>query len=122
MIQLRTRLVVRDNSGGKQGRCIQVYKNPRVPNSGDLVLVSLRKVKSKGKSKVKKGDVLKGLLLHTSRPLHRKDGTRVLFCQPNVLLLTSKMKPMGSRLKAMLPYEVRAQKWVKLGSMGRGWL
>lgn len=116
MIQLRTRLSIADNSGGKLGRCIRCAENA---TPGSLILISIRKQKSSPLSKVKlkKGDVYKALLLRIKRPFRRKDGTRIQFNTNDIILLTSKDKTLGTRLKGAIPYEVRTKKWVKLASL-----
>jgi large subunit ribosomal protein L14 len=116
MIQLRTRLSIADNSGGKLGRCI---RGPKNPTPGTLILVSLRKQKSSPfiKVKLKRGDVYRALLLRTTRPICRKDGTRVKFQTNDIFLLTTKDKALGTRLKGAIPYEVRKKKWLKLAAL-----
>ena len=117
MIQLRTRLSIADNSGGKLGRCIQVY-NHVCP--GSVFLISIRKQKTSFSSKIKlkRGDVFKALLLRIKKPIHRKDGTRLNFQSNDIVLLNSKAEKMlGTRLKGAIPFEVRRKKWLKLAAL-----
>ncbi len=118
MIQLRTRLSILDNYGAKLGRCIRVNSKTQ---PGTIVLLSLRKLKKikarADKAQLKRGDLYKALILITTRPLARIDGTSLRFQHNGAILLTSNEKILGTRFKFALPYEVRKKKWAKLVSL-----
>ena len=102
MIQQQTVLKVSDNSGAKLVKCIKVLGGlkKKIANVGDVVVVSVLKLRNKAKksSKVKKGEVLKALIIRTKSKKHRPDGSCMWFGNNAVSLLNKQNKPLGSRI------------------------
>ena len=123
MIIPRSIIRIVDNTGAKLCRCIRVLSQSPKTKVGDLAIVSLQKVKPryvhKGQKKeqVEKGEIRLALIIHTARPIYRKDGTRLKLSINYALLVTTKGKTLGSRFKKPVPREIRCQKWLKLVSI-----
>ena len=123
MIQPRSLIRIVDNTGAKISRCIRVLSQSKRTKIGDLIVVSLQKVKPrvihKGKKgeRVKKGEIRLSLLLHIKRFFSRKDGTMFRIANNFGILVTPKGKSLGSRYKVAVPKEIRTQKWLKIASI-----
>ena len=123
MIMPRSIIRIVDNTGAKLCRCIRVLSQSPKTKVGDLAIVSLKKVKPryvhKGQKKeqVKKGEIRLALIISMARPIYRKDGTMLKLTHNYGLLVTTKGKTLGSRLKKPVPKEIRCQKWLKLVSI-----
>ena len=123
MIIPRSLIRIVDNTGAKVCRCIRVLNQGSRTKVGDLVIVSLQKVKPrmihKGKKgeRVKKGEIRLALILYTKRVYSRKDGTSLRLENNYGILVSSKGKALGSRFKLALPRELRCQKWLKIVSI-----
>ena len=102
MIQQQTVLNVSDNSGAKLVKCIKVLGGlkKKIANVGDIIVVSVFKLRNKSKksSKVKKGEVLKALIIRTKSKKYKSDGSYVWFGNNSVSLLNKQNKPIGSRV------------------------
>ena len=102
MIQQQTVLNVSDNSGAKSVKCIKVLGGlkKKIANVGDIIVVSVVKLRNKSKknSKVKKGEVLKALIIRTKSKKPKRDGSYISFDNNSVSLLNKHNKPIGSRL------------------------
>jgi len=125
MIQIQTLLKVTDNSGGKVVRCLKILKKgakTRYGKIGDIIVVSVQKIRSKNKltSKVKKGDVLYGIIVKTKSSLKRKSGISFCFNQNSVVLLNKQLKPIATRVFGMVPRELRITKFLKIISLAGG--
>lgn len=125
MIQAQTLLTVIDNSGGKLVRCLKVLKKgpkTRYGFVGNLVVVSVQKIRSKNKltSKVKKGDVVYGLIVKTKHRLKRKSGISICFEKNSVVLLNKQLNPFATRVFGVVPKELRASKFLKVASLAGG--
>ena|SRR5690348_4427705 len=118
MIQPRSHLTIVDNSGAKYAQCIRVLKKKNA-QVGDLIVVSLKKIKvsQSQKLKVKKGQVCKALLLRTKTALRRKNGSLVLFSENAAVLLNPQKKLIGSRIFGPSARELRQSKHLKIISM-----
>ena len=107
MIQQQTILNVADNSGAKLVKCIKVLGGlkKKTAKTGDIIVVSVSKLrnKSKNKSKVKKGEVLKALIIRTKSRKIKKDGSCLWFNTNSVGLLNKQNKLIGSRILGPLP-------------------
>ena len=125
MIQSGTVLNVIDNSGAKEVRCIKVlggYRK-RYAYIGDLIVVSVIALRTKRKisTKVKKGEVLKALLVRTKTPLKYFSGGECLhFFENSVVLLNNQHKPIGTRIFGSLPQKIRYTKHLRLASLSSG--
>ena len=125
MIQVKTLLKVADNSGGKVGRCLKILKKgtkPRYGKIGDVIVVSVQKIRSKNKltSKVKKGDVLYAVIVKTKSVSNRKIGLCYSFNENAVVLLTKQLKPLASRVLGLVPRELRNEKFSKIIALASG--
>lgn len=126
MIQTETLIRVTDNSGAKKVKCIKVLGGFRrkFANLGDLIVVSIRRVKQhkKKKIKVKEGEVVHALVVRTKAKLVRTNSTH-LKCQENsVVLITNKNKPIATRVLGPVPKELRHSKFMKVASLSAGFI
>nr|QRG32516.1 50S ribosomal protein L14 [Nannochloropsis limnetica]QRG32586.1 50S ribosomal protein L14 [Nannochloropsis limnetica] len=126
MIQTETLLRVTDNSGAKKVKCIKVLGGFRrkLANLGDLIVVSIRRVKQhkKKKIKVKEGEVVHALVVRTKAKLARQNSTQ-LQCQENsVVLMTNKNKPFATRVLGPVPRALRHSKFMKVASLSAGFI
>lgn len=126
MIQSETLLRVTDNSGAKRVKCIKVLGGFRrkFANLGDLIVVSIRRVKQhkKKKIKVKESEVVHALVVRTKSRLVRQNSTQ-LQCQENsVVLITNKNKPIATRVLGPVPRELRHSKFMKVASLSAGFI
>jgi large subunit ribosomal protein L14 len=125
MIQAQTLLTVMDNSGGKLVRCLKILKKgakTRYGKIGDVVVVSVQKIRSKNKltSKVKKGDVVYGVIVKTKHRLKRKSGSTICFEKNSVVLLNKQLNPFATRVFGVIPKELRTLKFLKIASLAGG--
>ena len=126
MIQTETLLRVTDNSWAKKVKCIKVLGGFRrkFANLGDLIVVSIRRVKQhkKKKIKVKEGEVVHALVVRTKAKLARQNSTQ-LQCQENsVVLMTNKNKPFATRVLGPVPLALRHSKFMKVASLSAGFI
>jgi large subunit ribosomal protein L14 len=121
MIQSGTYLNVVDNSGAKDVCCIKVSKGyrRRYAAIGDVITVSVKALRSKRKatSKVKKGDVVKALVVRTKTNQKDFSGKTLGFLENSVVLLTNQFKPIGSRVFGTLPETFNFSKYLKVSSL-----
>jgi len=121
MIQSGTYLNVIDNSGAKDVCCIKVSKGYRRRYAfiGDVITVSVKSLRSKRKatSKVKKGDVIKALVVRTKTNKKDFSGKTLGFLENSVVLFTNKSKPIGSRVFGTLPKTFNFSKYLKVSSI-----
>lgn len=125
MVQIQTLLKVADNSGGKLVRCLKILKKgskTRYGSIGDVIVLSVQQIRSKNKltSKVKKGDVLHGVIVKTRANTRRSSGISVCFFSNSVVLLNKQMKPLATRVLGVIPKELRNNKFSKIISLSSG--
>jgi len=125
MIQVQTILNVADNSGGKLVKCLKILKKgakSRYANVGDLIVVSVKQLRLKNKylSKVKKGDVLTGVIVKTKQIIKRSSGFSLKFSTNSVVLLNKQLKPIASRVIGLMPKEIKKKKFSKIISLSAG--
>lgn len=125
MLQMQSILRVIDNSGGKFVKFIKVLKkghSSRFGFVGDLLVVSVRQLRSKNRflSRVKKGDLVRALLVKTIFPLNRPFGVRIKFSKNAVVLLNKSLKPIGTRVFGSVPKEIRTEKFSKIILLSKG--
>ena len=117
MIQNETVLNVADNSGVRQVLCIRVlggFKR-RYATVGDIIVVSVQDAMPE--SKVKKGDVLKAVVVRTRKEIHRPDGTYLRFDDNSAVLINNQLEPLGTRVFGPVARELRAKKFMKIISL-----
>jgi large subunit ribosomal protein L14 len=117
MIQQQTRLNVADNSGAKEVMCIKVLGGTRrrYASLGDVIVVSVKEAMPR--SKVKKGDVCKAVVVRTKRNFRRKDGSCIRFDENSAVLINAQMEPVGTRIFGPVARELRAKKFMKIVSL-----
>jgi large subunit ribosomal protein L14 len=124
MIQNGTYLNVIDNSGAKVVCCIKVkggYKK-RYARIGDILVVSIKNLRRKRKttSKVKKGEVVKALVVRTKLGLKDYSNKYIKFFENSVILLNNNNRPIGTRIFGVLPKFFRYTKHLKIASLSAG--
>jgi large subunit ribosomal protein L14 len=124
MIQMGTILNVADNSGAKTVICIKVQKGfkNRYSRIGDIVLVSIKTLRSKRKlnTTVKKGDMCKAIIVRTKSHQKNMYGERTMFLENTVLLLSKQNKFLFSRVFGLIPSKIRYTKYMRIISMSAG--
>ncbi|MDR0930449.1 MAG: 50S ribosomal protein L14 [Clostridiales bacterium] len=107
MIQVQTKLKVADNSGAKEVMCIRVLGGTRrrYASVGDVIVVSVKKAIPNGG--VKKGDVVKGVVVRTAKTTQRIDGTAIRFDENAVVLIRDDGTPRGTRIFGPVARELR---------------
>lgn len=117
MIQMQTRLKVADNSGAKEVQCIKVLggSKRRVASVGDIIVVSIKSAMPK--SKVKKGDVAKAVIVRTKKQIRRADGSYIGFDDNSAVLINANKEPIGTRIFGPVARELRGKSFVKICSL-----
>ena len=117
MIQMQTRLKVADNSGAKEVQCIKVLggSKRRVASVGDIIVVSIKAAMPK--SKVKKGDVAKAVIVRTKKQIRRADGSYIAFDDNSAVLINANKEPIGTRIFGPVARELRGKSFVKICSL-----
>jgi large subunit ribosomal protein L14 len=109
MIQMQSELDVADNTGARRVMCIKVLggSKRRYAGIGDIVVVSIKEAIPR--SKVKKGQVIKAVVVRTRKGVRRSDGSLVRFDGNAVVLLNNNMEPIGTRIFGPVTRELRAR-------------
>ncbi|CAM9392166.1 unnamed protein product [Chrysoparadoxa australica] len=122
VVQMQTMLNVICNSGAKTIRCITVVgkKAGAGASVGDTVVGSVQSIRQKSASKVKRTQVVRAVIALNHIPVRRPDGTQISFRQWGCVLVNHQGKPLGTRIKCVLPREIRKHNAAKIFSMGLG--
>lgn len=117
MIQMQTTLAVADNSGAKKLVCIKVLggSKRKYATIGDVVTVSIREAMPN--SKVKKGDVMRAVIVRTAKEISRPDGSYIRFDNNSAVLINAQNEPIGTRIFGPVARELRAKKFMKIVSL-----
>ncbi len=117
MIQTQTLLDVADNSGARRVMCIKVLggSHRRYAGIGDIIKVSIKEAIPRGR--VKKGDVLKAVVVRTCSGVRRPDGSLIRFDSNSVVLLNNQDQPIGTRIFGPVTRELRNEKFMKIISL-----
>jgi large subunit ribosomal protein L14 len=117
MIQTETVLNVADNSGAKKVLCIRVLGGTRrrYARVGDVIVVTVKEAMPN--AKVKKGDVLKAVIVRTAYKIRRQDDTSVKFDENSAVLLSNSGDPMGTRIFGPVARELRNKGYMKIVSL-----
>lgn len=117
MIQSETNLEVADNSGARRVQCIKVLggSKRRYASVGDVIVVSIKEAIPRGR--VKKGDVMKAVVVRTAKDIHRSDGTTIRFDKNAAVLINPAGEPIGTRIFGPVTRELRAKKYMKIISL-----
>lgn len=117
MIQTETILNVADNSGAKKVLCIKVLggSKRRYARIGDVIVVAVQEAIPN--AKVKKGDVLKAVVVRTAKEFSRMEGTSVKFDENSAVLLATNGEPIGTRIFGPVARELRTKGYMKIISL-----
>jgi large subunit ribosomal protein L14 len=117
MIQVETRLKAADNSGAKVLYCIKVLggSRRRYATVGDIIVVSVKEAIPN--AKVKKGDVLKAVVVRTTKEIRRPDGSYIRFDENSAVLINQAKEPIGTRIFGPVARELRAKRFMKIISL-----
>ena len=117
MVQAETYLRVADNTGAKELKCIRVLggSTRRYGNIGDVIVTSVRKAAPGGQ--VKKGDVVKAVIVRTRKGLRRNDGSYVRFDENAAVIIRDDKTPQGTRIFGPVARELRERDYTKILSL-----
>ncbi len=117
MIQVESTLEVADNSGAKKVACIKVLggSHRRYASVGDIIVVSVKEAIPH--AKVKKGDVMKAVIVRTKKELRRADGSYIKFDTNAAVVLSKQGEPVGTRIFGPVARELRGKGFMKIVSL-----
>ena len=117
MIQAETQLNAADNSGAKRLYCIKVLGGTRrrYASVGDIIVVSVKEAIPN--AKVKKGDVLRAVVVRTKKEVRRPDGSYIKFDDNSAVLINAAKEPIGTRIFGPVARELRARQFMKIISL-----
>lgn len=117
MIQMQTLLDVADNSGAKRLFCIKVLggSKRKYASIGDIIVASVKEALPN--SKVKKGDVVKAVIVRTAKEIGRADGSYIRFDGNSAVVINAQHEPVGTRIFGPVARELRAKKFMKIISL-----
>ena len=117
MVQVQTRLKVADNTGAKELMCIKVIggSKRRYANIGDIIVCSVKAAAPGGM--VKKGDVVKCVIVRTKSGVRREDGTYIRFDENAAVLIKDDLNPRGTRIFGPVARELRENDFMKIVSL-----
>jgi len=117
MIMMQTILDVADNTGAKRASCIGVIfrSGKRNADIGDIITCNIKEATPD--AVVKKGEVVRGVIVRTSFPIKRNDGTSLKFDKNAVVIIDNQMNPRGTRIFGPVARELREKKFTKIISL-----
>ena len=117
MIQMESNLDVADNSGARRVQCIKVLggSKRKYATIGDTIVVSVKEAIPRGR--VKKGQVMKAVIVRTAKGVRRPDGSLIRFDRNAAVLVNANGEPIGTRIFGPVTRELRARKHVKIMSL-----
>ena len=117
MIQQESRVKVGDNSGAKELLCIRVLGGTRrrYAGVGDVIVCSVKEAAPGGM--VKKGDIVKAVIVRTTRPVRRKDGSYIKFNENAAVIIKDDRSPRGTRIFGPVARELRDKDFMKIISL-----
>jgi large subunit ribosomal protein L14 len=117
MIQMQSNLDVADNSGARRVQCIKVLggSKRKVAAVGDVIVVSVKEAIPRGR--VKKGEVLRAVIVRTAKEIRRNDGSSIRFDNNAAVLINKQNEPIGTRIFGPVTRELRARKFMKIISL-----
>lgn len=117
MIQMQTNLGVADNSGARRVQCIKVLGGAKrkYASVGDIIVVSVKEAIPRGR--VKKGDVLKAVVVRTAKEIRRADGSAIRFDNNAAVLVNNNLEPIGTRIFGPVTRELRNKNFMKIVSL-----
>ena len=117
MIQAESRLIAADNSGAKELKCIKVLGGSfrKFGNIGDVIVASVKTATPGGA--VKKGDVVKAVIVRSAKGLRRPDGTHIRFDDNAAVIIDNNKQPKGTRIFGPVARELREREFIKIISL-----
>jgi len=116
MLQLRTRIDVADNTGARMAKMIGVIGKPtKVARVGDIITAHVREASPGGT--VKKGDVVRAVVVRTRQPVRREDGSYLRFDNNAIVIIDKDMNPRGTRIFGPVARELRERNFMKIVSL-----
>lgn len=117
MIQMQTNLDVADNSGARRVQCIKVIggSKRKYASIGDIIVVSVKEAIPRGR--VKKGQVMKAVVVRTAKGVRRVDGSLIRFDRNAAVLINNSGEPIGTRIFGPVTRELRAKSHMKIISL-----
>ena len=117
MIQMQTRLAVADNTGAKEVQCFKVLggSRRRTAGLGDVVVCSVKSVIAG--SDIKKGAIVKGVIVRCRKPTRRNDGSYVRFDSNALVIIDNDQNPKGTRIFGAVARELRDRNFMKIVSL-----
>lgn len=117
MIQTQSVLDVADNSGARKVMCIKVLggSHRRYASVGDVIVCSVKEAAPS--SKVKKGSVVRAVVVRTAKEIARADGTYIRFDEPGAVLVNKENEPIGTRIFGPVARELRGKSFMKIVSL-----
>ncbi|MDP1639866.1 MAG: 50S ribosomal protein L14 [Hyphomicrobium sp.] len=117
MIQMETNLDVADNSGARRVQCIKVLggSKRKYASVGDIIVVSIQEAIPKGR--VKKGQVMKAVVVRTAKGVRRPDGSLIRFDRNAAVLINAQGEPVGTRIFGPVTRELRSKNHMKIVSL-----
>jgi large subunit ribosomal protein L14 len=117
MIQMRTILDVADNTGARKASCIKVIgrSGKRYAHIGDVITCNIKE--STPDAVVKKGEVVKAVIVRTCKPIRRKDGSRLRFDRNACVIIDTTGNPRGTRIFGPVARELREKEFMKIVSL-----
>ena len=117
MVQMQTRLKVADNTGAKEIMCIRVLGGTRKRYAviGDVIVASVKKAAPGGT--VKKGDVVKAVIVRTKKETRRDDGSYIRFDENAAVIINADKNPVGTRIFGPVARELRDKEYLKIASL-----
>lgn len=114
---MQTVLEVADNTGARKVMCIKVLggSKRRYAQIGDIIKVSIKDAMPRGR--VKKGDVYSAVVVRTAKGVRRSDGSLIKFDSNAVVLLNTKLEPIGTRIFGPVTRELRSERFMKIVSL-----
>ncbi|GJE34909.1 large subunit ribosomal protein L14 [Methylobacterium sp. BE186] len=114
---MQTNLDVADNSGARRVMCIKVLggSKRKYAGVGDIIVVSVKEAIPRGR--VKKGDVMKAVVVRTAKDVKRPDGSVIRFDKNAAVLINNQKEPIGTRIFGPVPRELRARNHMKIISL-----
>ena len=114
---MQSQLAAADNSGAKRLQCIKVLggSKRKVASIGDVIVVSVKEALPK--SRVKKGQVMRAVIVRTAKEVRRPDGSYIKFDDNAAVLINTDRAPVGTRIFGPVARELRAKKFMKIVSL-----
>lgn len=117
MLQIRSRLDVADNTGARMAKMIGVIGKKNTPEAhvGDVITAHIREASSGGS--VKKGDVVRAVVVRTKQPIRRDDGSYLRFDNNAIVIIDKDLNPRGTRIFGPVARELREKNFMKIVSL-----